>query len=128
MARMDKEFNHAIVCEAFAKHITAHGRPPTIKKLSEDSGLGTTAVKKHLKRIKETPLSERIEKYELMFDDIMSSLAITAKSGDVPAAKLFFQMLDKLVDRKEIDLKGNPFAKYTDDDLRMLINRLEKGK
>ncbi len=104
--RSDFEENHEKLAKAFFAHIKADGRMPTNVQLCKDTGLSSTTVTKHFDKLSGISLDARIRGFKLLAETVMASLAIQSQEGDVQAAKLFMQIVEKFSERTEHEHSG----------------------
>lgn len=89
--RSDYEYNHARLTEAYRALLKERARKPTIAELAAATGLGTTAVERHLKDLKFEPAKHPAR---FLTDDVINSIYVSAMKGRSRSQELWLQVLE----------------------------------
>ena len=93
------ELNHQIIRDSYMNLIKLNQKKPTIKQVSEDCKLSMTTINKHLKSLKFDPLRHPLR---ILTDDVLLSIASSAKAGSSSSQKLWVQILEGWSEKQEI--------------------------
>ena len=85
------DLNHQIIRDSYVKLIKNFKRKPTIKEVSEDSGISTTTIDKHIKELTFEPLKHPLR---MLTEDVILSIANSAKKGSSASQKLWMQICE----------------------------------
>ena len=93
------ELNHQIIRDSYMDLIKLNQKKPTIKQVSEDCKLSMTTIHKHLKSLKFDPLRHPLR---ILTDDVLLSIASSAKAGSSSSQKLWVQIFEGWSEKQEI--------------------------
>ncbi|MEO3405566.1 hypothetical protein AAFN85_16770 [Mucilaginibacter sp. CAU 1740] len=88
------EHNHQVIGRAIAKLISQNGCMPPKFMIARETGLSRQTVARHIATYKSHPqyLAE-VEQFKYMTPSVLASVCKQACSGDVKAARLYFEMV-----------------------------------
>jgi hypothetical protein len=88
------EYNHQAITEAISKLIRQLGAMPPKNAIAEVTGLSRQTIAKHLKEYKTQPeCVAEMEQFKFMTTKLLASVFKFASSGDMRAARLYFEMV-----------------------------------
>ena len=88
------EFNHVIISDAIARLMSHHGLMPTKNAIAEETGLSRQTISKHFAAYKAQPeFIAQIEQFKFMATKMLANVFKYASSGDMRAARLYFEMV-----------------------------------
>ena len=88
------EHNHLLINGAVSPCMGESGVMPTINAVAQKTGLSRQSVARHLKEYKKHPdFTSQMEQFELMAPNVLATVFKSAVSGDVRAARLYFEMI-----------------------------------
>jgi len=94
------EINHSKVKAAITAYLTEHGCLPNQLALVQKTGLCRQTISMHLKEYHNQPsYSEHLEQLKLMKMTVLEQVLAHAVSGDLKAAKMFLDTVDKTRDK-----------------------------
>jgi len=95
--------NHEQINQAIANFLQKYGTMPSSNRIAKETGLTRVTVTRHLKEYREHPqYAERVDNYRFMKSDVMAKVLAQAVEGDLKAAKLYFELLDRDMKPSEI--------------------------
>jgi hypothetical protein len=99
--RKDFKEHNELIAAAYFTYLSRHKRLPTIRYLAEATGLGTSAVQKHLKS---QTFESRLESLQIIQADMWALFINKVKSAKNPIMwRLFFELTEKDF-RQKVDL------------------------
>lgn len=106
--REDFEFNQANIRDAYLKILEAkQGRKPTNKEIAEKTGLSIPTVRKHLKEMNARGFDvDEVDNLRILSDDVKLAIYQQAVDGNVPAMKLWLQVVEGWVEKGETKHSG----------------------
>ncbi len=91
------ELNNIQITFAISKLMRESGRMPTKQDIAKEARLSRVTVHKHLKNFKAHPYyAEHMEKFQFMAPKLLSEVFRLAASGDIRAARLYFEVVGSL--------------------------------
>ncbi|WP_295669162.1 hypothetical protein [uncultured Mucilaginibacter sp.] len=88
------EYNHFMISDAIAILMQHHGIMPTKTAIAEETGLSRQTINKHFAAYKAQPeFIAQIEQFKFMAPKILANVFKYASSGDMRAARLYFEMV-----------------------------------
>jgi len=88
------EHNQLTISGAIAKFMRQHGCMPTKTAIAEQTGLSRQTVTKHFKEYKKRPeFAEQAEQFKFMAPQVLANVFKFALTGDMRAARLYFEMI-----------------------------------
>jgi len=94
------EINHQKVVNAISTHLTEYGCLPTQTTLAKQTGLSRQSIAMHLKEYRSQPaFADHLEQLKLMKIMVLERVLAQAVSGDLKAAKMFIDTVDKTEER-----------------------------
>ncbi len=97
------EINHSKVVNAISAHLTKNGRLPNQMTLAEKTGLSRQSISAHLKEYHTQPaFADHLEQLKLMKMTILEWILSCAVSGDLKAAKMFMDNIDKTENKSQL--------------------------
>ena len=96
--RFDYNVVHQNIQAAYMEHFREKRQLATIAQLQERTGYSKNTIQVHLKEIN---LPNFMSIYKTLTPSVMEGLAAKARSGSAPAAKLWMQIVEGLVDKTE---------------------------
>ncbi len=88
------DYNHIVISSAITKFMCQHGVMPTKNAIAEETGLSRQTVAKHFKEYKTHPeFIAQMEQFKFMAPKILANVFKFASSGDMRAARLYFEMV-----------------------------------
>ena len=94
------EMNHQKVVNAISAHLTEYGFLPTQTTLAKQTGLSRQSIAMHLKAYRDQPaFTDHLEQLKLMKFTVLERVLAQAVSGDLKAAKIFIDAVDKTEER-----------------------------
>ena len=125
--RFDYNVIHQNIQSAYMEHFREKRQLATIAQLTERTGYSKNTVCVHLKEIN---LPNFMSIYKTLTPAVMEGLIAKARSGSAPAAKLWMQIVEGLVDKTESENTHN--FNYddisTEDQKRIGLSILEDSK
>ena len=94
--RIDTEANGGLIRLAYLEILKEKkGKRPTVTELSEKTGLHSSTIKNHLKSLSFSDLTEELQMWRLLTDDVVISIYKAATQKLNPAAmKLWMQVVE----------------------------------
>lgn len=89
--RRDWELNHARIRDAFVTILKREERMPSLSEIADHLNLDYTTVQRHYKEMK---FDVDTSAAKVLTDDIVMSIAKSAKKGNVQAQKLWLQFIE----------------------------------
>ncbi len=99
------ELNHSIIRDSYVDLIKKLRRKPTYDEVSEDCNLSTQTIKKHIDTLEFDPLKHPLR---ILSDDVLISIANSAKKGSSASQKLWMQICEGWRERHEIEHGASP--------------------
>ena len=94
------EINHSKVVNAISACLTEYGCLPTQTNLAKRTGLCRQSIAEHLKQYRNHPsYTDHLEQLRLMKTTVLERVLAQAVSGDLKAAKIFMDTVDKTEDK-----------------------------
>ena len=93
------DLNHQIIRDSYVNLIRELERKPTYEEVAKDSKLSINTIKKHIKELKFDPLKHPLR---VLTDDILISIAKSAKEGSYASQKLWMQVCEGWSEKQEI--------------------------
>jgi DNA-binding transcriptional ArsR family regulator len=91
------DYNHEKIRRTIAQFLVDFGRTPMVKELAAKTKLSQQSVRNHLKKHNVNALSrQEMEQFRILSAKVFSTVAQLAIEGDLNAAKLFFQVVNKI--------------------------------
>ncbi|BAU54039.1 hypothetical protein [Mucilaginibacter gotjawali] len=91
------EYNHLMISDAIARLMRHHGVMPTKTAIAEETGLSRQTINKHFAAYKAQPeFIAQMEQFKFMAPKILANVFKYASSGDMRAARLYFEMVGAL--------------------------------
>jgi hypothetical protein len=91
------EYNHQVITNFLSKFMRENGMMPPKSCIVEQTGLSRQTVAKHLKEYRSHPeFMAEMEQFKFMAPKILANVFKYASSGDMRAARLYFQMVGQL--------------------------------
>jgi len=88
------EHNHFVIGNAITSLVRKYGCMPPKTLIAEETGLSRRTIRKHIEGYKTHPEFRReLEQFKYMGTKVLSSVFNLASSGDVKAARLYFEMV-----------------------------------
>ena len=84
-----KTYNGELISKSIEKRLNKTNKMPSLTQISQDTGISRQTIAKHLKEMK---LSNKMDKYRFITDDVMTSVRRAIDAGNAQAMKLFFQL------------------------------------
>lgn len=120
--RRDVEFNREAVRRAFLNALKqTNGRRPTVKELSEASGLSSKTIISHLETIDIRGVAD--PSFKILSDDVILAVYRSAMKGNPTSAKLWFQLVHGWTEKTETKHSGEI---KTDDTKPPVIIKITK--
>ena len=85
------DLNHHIIRDSYVKLIKDFKRKPTIAEVSKDCNLSHNTIDKHIKELKFDPLKHPLR---MLTEDVILSIANSAKRGSSASQKLWMQIAE----------------------------------
>lgn len=125
--RFDYNVVHQNIQKAYMDHFREKKQLATIAQLTERTGYSKNTICAHLKEIN---LPNFMSIYKALTPSVMEGLAAKARSGSAPAAKLWMQIVEGLVDKVENNTNHNFNADdiSPEDQKRIGLSILEDSK
>jgi len=94
------EINHQKVVNAISAYLTEYGFLPTQTTLAKQTGLSRQSIATHLKTYHDQPaFADHLEQLQLMKITVLERVLAQAVSGDLKAAKIFMDTINKTEER-----------------------------
>jgi len=88
------DYNHLKISEAISRYMNDYGMMPAQSAIVEETGLSRQTVSKHFKEYKAKPeFIAQMEQFKFMAPKMLASVFKAAGSGDMRAARLYFEMV-----------------------------------
>lgn len=118
---------HQAIEKAMIDHLREHKTFPSYMDISKKTGYSKRCIIRHMK---EMNIQNMMPTYQVMSPAVMSGLFAKARSGSAPASKLWFQMVEGFIEKYNADhnIKGNPFANFTDEELEAEEKKLDESR
>lgn len=97
------EYNHAKIRDSYVKLIKKLARKPTFTEVAEDCGLSRTTVDAHIKTLEFKPLKHSMR---ILTEDIILSIANSAKKGSSASQKLWMQICEGWTEKTINEIPG----------------------
>ena len=125
--RFDYNVVHQNIQSAYMEHFREKRQLATISQLTERTGYSKNTICVHLKEIN---LPNFMSIYKTLTPAVMEGLIAKARSGSAPAAKLWMQIVEGLVDKVENNTNHNFNADdlSPEDQKRIGLSILEDSK
>jgi ribosomal protein L29 len=123
--RRDWEENHFKIADAYFKYVKEHEKPPSVRELTELTGLSDTGIDNHMNELAGLKFEERFKSFKYLSPRLVSSMFKHGQDGSAPCAKLFFQMVDGLTEKRDLNLKGDALRNMSEDELEKKLNELQ---
>lgn len=94
------EQNHAQITRVLHNYVAEHSRPPTKNELAKDTKLSRQTITNHLREFNDHDCYKDLrQNFKILSNRVLSSLYVSARLGNVKAARLFFEMTGELGNR-----------------------------
>lgn len=101
--RLDWERNNQIIRNGILDLLRkSKGTPPTVAQIADYTQLHKNTILKHIRTIKFKPQESR---FRVLTDDVILGLYRACIKGDARASKLWFQILEGFVEKKQVKVK-----------------------
>jgi len=97
------DLNHQIIRDSYVRLIKNLKRKPTIAEVSKDCNLSHNTIDKHIKDLKFDPLKHPLR---MLTEDVMLSIANSAKKGSSASQKLWMQICENYSERTINEIPG----------------------
>lgn len=101
--RKDFEHNNVIIRNAVIKLLKKYKRVPTVKEISEETGFFEKTIRNHFKTMEFRPTQSPLRS---LTNDVILSLFNRASKGFYKSQKLWFQILEGYVEKREMKVDG----------------------
>jgi len=106
-SRKDWEYNHTLISSAYAQWLLTHFTRPTVKALSEKTGINIHTLRDHLDHMDTLSLIKKTKGLSIITENVLMGLAKAAMAGGAKEVKLWLQVVEGWVEKKDIDLKSD---------------------
>ncbi|MBS1526787.1 MAG: hypothetical protein JST19_14110 [Bacteroidetes bacterium] len=88
------EYNHTLINRTVSEYLQRNGVMPTKSDLARKTGLSRQTISKHFKEFRQHPEhTAEMEQFKFMAPNVLANVFKSAISGDMRAAKLYFDMV-----------------------------------
>ncbi len=100
------EHTQAIIEGAYVQYIKEFQRIPTIRNLAKITKYSPNTIHAHIRSLSKKKLDERISKVRILTNAVIHKIATEAISGDIAAAKLYMQIVEKWNEKINLEHSG----------------------
>ena len=97
------EINHSLIHDSYVKLIKELKRKPTIAEVAKDCNLSHNTIDSHIKDLKFDPLKHPLR---VLTEDVILSIASSAKSGSAASQKLWMQICEGWTEKQVLEHEG----------------------
>lgn len=97
------DLNHSIIRDSYVKLIKELKRKPTYDEVSKETNLSINTIKKHIDELKFEPLKHPLR---VLSEDVLISIANSAKKGSAASQKLWMQICEGWSERQIMEHTG----------------------
>lgn len=121
------EINHSNITNAILDYVMTCGTMPTKSKIAEYTGLSRPTINKHFKELDKNSLfSDHTDQFRMLVPKVMGEVLKQSIQGNIPAAKLFFNVMGCLNNGSNKTIQNNNFIQINNTILKQeTIEQLE---
>ena len=97
------DINHALIRDSYIDLIMELKRKPTYDEVSKHSKLSVKTIKLHIKELKFDPQKHPLR---ILTEDVILSIASSAKSGSAASQKLWMQICEGWTEKQVLEHEG----------------------
>jgi len=108
--RKDWEENHSVISSAWIAYLREKKKRPTTKDLAKATGISVHTIRDHLAKLDTLQLIKKTNRNKILTDHILMGLAMRASNGYAQEVKLWLQITEGWVEKRDITTDGEPIV------------------
>lgn len=123
--RIEWDENHCIITEAYFEIAKKTKKRPTLKALSDETGISIQSIHKHLKELSSLKLEERFKDLKLMSGSLLMAMYTQGQKGKAGCAKLFFQIVEQFTEKHDHRVKMDDIESMSEEELKAKLKEYQ---